>query len=345
MPERFTADPICFHATAAGGSHVVHDVGCEDASRHVMLHEAGSYVVAVADGHGDKRCTRSARGSAFAVDAAVQVLSGLQGPEGASTVASKLLETWKALVNGDVEAFPLSAEERLVLGGDGAGRMPEYLYGTTLVAALVAPWGRLVVQQGDGAFVLMGADGVYAEPVPPDERCVGNKTSSLADADAEARMRVTYVAREEGEGATCFVATDGITKSFADDEDLFDFLDWVQLASQGVPPALFGPWLQGEFEQLAGDGAGDDLSLAGVIHPLSSELLRRIVSRRKRHELQELMAEARSRLVSLERRRNRLEELWNAGRKDEARDYPRVQELYTKLQEQIKDCESQLSAL
>ena len=74
------------------------------------------------------------------------------------------------------------------------------------------------LQIGDGKCVYIDADGKFSEPIPWDENCQLNVTTSICDSDAidEFRYFVT-----ENTPTAVFIGSDGIDDSYASDEELY----------------------------------------------------------------------------------------------------------------------------
>jgi hypothetical protein len=142
-------------------------------------------------------------------------------------------------------------------GRQVADARPEHLYGTTLVAGVLLPQAVVLLQQGDGCCVVADEGGRFYAPIPEDERCVGNMTSSLCDEDAAARMRRGVYSRKRMVPLACFVGTDGVDKSLFGEEALFDFCAELMLLScDGMAPEEeVSNRVRHHLEKLAEDGA------------------------------------------------------------------------------------------
>jgi hypothetical protein len=174
--------------------------------------------VAVADGHGDPRHFRSARGSWLAVgiacelacDRGIQVGSAATAEAARAELTSRLLpeivHAWLAAVAEDFAHHPFSPEET---GHRHPGDGAVIAYGSTLLLALLAGHWLLLAQIGDGDMLLVEASGHVAVPVPPDPSIHGRYTTSLCQDDALSRFRVAVIDLGERPVDVLLLATDG----------------------------------------------------------------------------------------------------------------------------------------
>lgn len=216
-----------FHETARGHLHVLKNIVCEDYSASFSEEKGSYYLAVVADGHGSKSCFRSDYGSKAAVHAAVDCLkqfaeSLLMSKETEDRfytdilsdryrlmtirhLTDTILKEWYDQISDHFLRYPPSPEET----GDGSlsmdqwssGEVDPHIYGTTLIAALQLSGCLILIQQGDGRCDVFFEDGRVLQPIPWDERCQDNATTSLCDADAKERFRsciVYWDSRSEG---------------------------------------------------------------------------------------------------------------------------------------------------
>lgn len=92
---------------------------------------------------------------------------------------------WSLTVMENLRENPIT-EQELELAQNYAeayrrGDRLEHIYGTTLIAALLTPDFLLVLHQGDGRCVVIHEDGVIDQPVPWDDRCHDNVTTSMCN--------------------------------------------------------------------------------------------------------------------------------------------------------------------
>ncbi len=217
-------------------------------------------LVAVADGHGSPRCTRSGAGAAMAVAVAREVLPAFAGDARElaalrADLAERVVAAWRARVNAHLDAHPLGAGEAALVDAP-----PVRAYGATLVAAMAHGDTLIALQIGDGDAWLADADATR-RLVPRDLRYALNGTASLCmdDATGEVRVARVTVARP----ALAIIATDGYARPVATDADfaraqqaLFDRVSALGLAAvlDALPVDLAGASAHG----------GDDVTVGMV---------------------------------------------------------------------------------
>lgn len=293
-------DYYVFHRTVRGYSHKKRNISCEDASA-CYAGEAGRgkyYIAAVADGHGDRTCVRSAKGAGLAVKAAVcclesfaeSALSG-QTEEGESEVkpmypadgsedlrrlTDGLVAQWNDEVQRHIKEHPFLEEELAVAGSAAdiyrAGKKLVHAYGTTLIAALMLPGVLLLLQQGDGRCEVFYEDGTVEQPIPWDDRCYQNVTTSMCDPDAADGIRVCVIPLNQKKVTACYLGTDGVEDSYRTMEGTHMFYrklscELVQNRPDGsrCNEDVFQKRLYRILKNLSRHGSGDDVSAAGIV--------------------------------------------------------------------------------
>lgn len=203
-------------AVARGAAHELTGLPLQDAvgSREVR----GGLALAVADGHGNRRHFRSARGAELAVEAGLGAAAALAGRLAASPRAASLtararaelvpavLRQWQQRVQADLAERPLAAGDQRLVRRDDLVTVP---YGSTLLLALASwPW-LLLAQIGDGDIVVVGPDGTATVPVPGDPQLDGLRTTSLCQPDAAGSFRLATVPLAGRSVAAVLLASDG----------------------------------------------------------------------------------------------------------------------------------------
>lgn len=213
-----------FNKSVRGYLHKIKGIGMEDASEVYADKTGRFYIAVVADGHGDKACMRSAKGSQMAAETAVECLQELaedilkvlhEEESEKETVrddtfgngfhgikeqledrilrqyAINIVTKWQKKVEDDLKEHGLTEEELQQAGSYEAsyrkGKSLPHVYGTTLLAALWIDDYLILLQQGDGRCVVFYEDGTVQasdELGMLDERCHENVTTSLCDTDA-----------------------------------------------------------------------------------------------------------------------------------------------------------------
>jgi len=223
------------------------------------VRERAPVAIAVADGHGDARCTRADVGSALAVAVALEVAASFEDPhvQGEAlreALAERVVGGWTARVVQHLKAQPMDAREQAVT----AGRPPLYAYGSTLLAAFVNGTDIFALQIGDGDLLI--ADDGVRRVFERDTRLAGHETTSLCQTNARAEVRVARL--RAGPGAVILAATDGYANSFAQDADFTrvasDFR--ALIGSHGLDAVI--ERLPDMLDATSREGSGDDISLA-----------------------------------------------------------------------------------
>lgn len=295
-PDEWSIDMLTLFRSHIGTMHVRHGLPCEDNACAYQNQDGTIHLLAVADGHGDPSCMRSNRGSRIAVETARDVLeqflinptTGTLSEAGGMDVVTPslhdlfllpgrsrmakrqltnaIVSQWSERVREDYEAEPLT-EGELAMGGRyeqayRAGEKIEHAYGSTLLAALITPEILVMVQQGDGECFLVEPDGNISYPMPGDDHCMGNVTTSLCDENVanEFRCEIRDLSRNPILG--CALASDGVVNSFrtttACEDELLHLCDALAQVDPAGRDELASSWI----ENIATNGSGDDVSLA-----------------------------------------------------------------------------------
>lgn len=252
--------------------------------------------------------------------------AAVYGKEARDTLKSRVPESltnaivsrWHAFVNEDIRQNPLS-EEEIAMAERYAdayreGRRLAHVYGTTLIAALMLPDYLLLIQQGDGRCDVFYEDGTVDQPIPWDERCHENVTTSMCDEDAPTSIRSRVINLKERKVIACYLGSDGVEDAYRDMEGTHMFYRNLscELAERGTD--AFEAYLEEMLPGFSQIGSGDDVSVSGIVdmdriksfapsfkvqndqYNLKEELNRyenRIVSMSRKHGiLQERMEEA-----------------------------------------------------
>jgi serine/threonine protein phosphatase PrpC len=231
------------NSTTIGLSHKKSGLPCQDYS--ACLQKAGFVIAAVADGHGAEPYFRSGRGSELAVTIGIMAaeefirefpLTELKTPDDINRQLSQLekciISSWGDEVYEDFNARPYSDDEIAKLPTDwGFDDYIYSVYGTTLLVAAVTDSYWFGLQIGDGRTLVMSETGDWSEPVPWDEKCFLNATTSLCDTDAADEFRHFY---SDKLPAAIFLCTDGVSESYRERSDLYRILKQLSrvLASQ-----------------------------------------------------------------------------------------------------------------
>jgi serine/threonine protein phosphatase PrpC len=258
----------------------------------------------VADGHGSDDCFRSEKGAGFAVKCAAngiyKLINTLNGGVAKQNVLSTffavkpqkiipskiefeklfsdlikhIVATWHGLVKEDYTKNPISAIELENVADKYKKRYAEgvnlhHAYGTTLIAVAVTADYWFGFHIGDGRFTALYKDGSYDQPVPWDERCYLNVTTSICDDDAAETARFYYCPKTEKDlPLAVFLCSDGVDDNYPVDENDKHLFKLYRTITQTFAEDGFESTCQ-QIEDLANSfatkGKGDDTSIAGII--------------------------------------------------------------------------------
>ena len=153
---------------------------------------------------------------------------------------------------------------------------PYHLYGTTLLATVITDNYWFAIQIGDGTCLALfdeNADSAdfkqINQPVPDDERCYRNITTSICDSDSYLEFRHCLGTKIP---KAIFVGSDGIENSFTSDnrqEELQSlqkfYKDLIKDFSKDLTKEKRNEKLIEKLKNLTEDYSGDDVSIAGLI--------------------------------------------------------------------------------
>ena len=269
--------PIAFAHSVIGQSHIKSEKPCQDAS--LCVKDKKYTLVAVADGHGDVQYFRSDVGSGFAVQSVRECLTDSAVVNALKTsmrekdrervisqLKSSIIGRWNILVTDHATDHPFTEDEfegipEKYAERYRAGEQAESVYGSTLIAVLLTDSFMLALQIGDGNCVTVDRDGVFSQPVPVDEKCFLNLTTSLCDEQAIDSFRHAFV---DEPPAAILIGTDGIDDCFAGEEKLYDFYRLILSSFKEKDEESAKTELLDYLPRLSEKGSGDDISI-GVI--------------------------------------------------------------------------------
>jgi hypothetical protein len=266
-----------FSATETGYSHrkAEPEKICEDAS--------GSYdddhlhICVVADGHGSDNYPRTDRGARYAVDAAIRQIKAFAEStdkellftetQPLAELTKRILSTWYEMVAADVAAHPFAEAE---MTGVSDKYKKNYLsenavekaYGCTLIAYAVTENFSFGLQIGDGKCVVVDADGTFTEPIPWDEECQMNVTTSLCDCDAAEEFRFSV---SEDRPAAVFCGSDGVDDSYVGEEELHALYRSIIKIFTEHGTEVGKAEIEEYLPVLTKRGSGDDVSIALIL--------------------------------------------------------------------------------
>lgn len=283
-----------------GESHIATGKVCQDYS-YSKVYENGNAIAIVCDGHGGKRYFRSDIGAKIAAEVTERKVSAFIEEAGFSllkdtpftqcvTISEQMtnqdfdktsnierafrqlfgsiIYEWNAQVLEHANQTPISEtekeglEERWIKEFESKDNL-EKVYGCTLLLCAYTPQFWFAFQIGDGKCFACDENGNWSEPIPWDERCFLNRTTSICDSSAIDEFRYCY----DGTGnfpIAVILGSDGIDDSFGAEENQANFYVQIlkSIAKSGIEATLSE--IKSTLPQLSKIGSQDDMSIAMV---------------------------------------------------------------------------------
>ena len=283
-----------------GESHIATGKVCQDYS-YSNVYENGNAIAIVCDGHGGKRYFRSDIGAKIAAEVTEHKVKTFIEEVGISLLKDEpfaqhgtiseqitnqdfdktsnierafrqlfgsIIYEWNAEVLAHVTQNPISELEKEGLEDRWIKEFEdninlEKVYGCTLIVYAYTPDFWLAFQIGDGKCFACDAAGNWSEPIPWDESCFLNKTTSICDSGAIDEFRYCY----EGNGQSpiaVILGSDGIDDSFGSEENQANFYVQIlkSIAKSGLDATLSE--IKTTLPQLSKIGSHDDMSIAMI---------------------------------------------------------------------------------
>lgn len=285
-----------FAFSEQGHNHIVSNKVCQDFSGHYS--DDSMAIIAVADGHGSDNYPRTDRGSKFAVEAALTAIrefvatieeSKIDISDDSSTyleqLAKNILAKWYAALDEDLEKYPLEAGELVQVSDKYRkfyldGERQEKAYGTTLIAVCQTQNYWFGLQIGDGKCVCVSADGAMSEPIPWDDDCQANITTSICDSEAIDEFRYCFL--QDCPIAT-MIGTDGVDDSYASSEELYNLYRSILVVFAEYGLQIGECEVQSFLPGLSRKGSGDDVSIAGIVSASLSTAIIEVVKAQREY--------------------------------------------------------------
>ena len=252
---------MVFNSTVCGSSHKAVGKMCQDYSLTWQDPAQNLSIAIVSDGHGGEKYVRSDLGSWLACQVTLDTIREYAGfvsekeeltAESLQTLFTAIYTRWSSFIQ-DLDA-----------------QSPLYRYGCTLMAYVQTGKWWMAFQLGDGKLVMKHRDDTsksnsdsFCQPVPWDDRCILNVTTSLCDEDAIHEFR--YAVGKEPPAAV-FLGSDGLDDTFGDGERLYRFYQHLldSLQEEGLfRIRLHLPDVLSHYSEV---GSHDDMSVAAVIN-------------------------------------------------------------------------------
>jgi len=281
-----------------GESHKADNKPCQDAS-FSAVYDDGLAIAIVCDGHGGERYFRSDVGSRMAtevisesvktfvenVDKTMFIGQPFIAQEAITSeevikkqtpidkvfrqLFSSIIYQWNQKIaehaaNTAVSEWEQEHVPQKYLDELKTSETFEKLYGCTLMVYVQTPEYWFAFHLGDGKCVSFHQEGdLWQMPIPWDERCFLNKTTSLCDSNAINEFRYCY----EGDGKypmAVFLGSDGMDDSFGEDPNLVNFYIQVvkMLVTEGREATIKS--IESDLPQLSKIGSKDDMSVAFI---------------------------------------------------------------------------------
>lgn len=283
-----------------GESHIKSGKVCQDYS-YSQVYENGYSIAIVCDGHGGQRYFRSNIGAKIAAQVAKEKVSIFISGVGESLLKrqpftqkasvstqtenqdfnkqssidkafrqlfASIIFEWNQSVLAHAKDNPILDEEKTGLEKKWisefeAGEKLEKVYGCTLILYASTADFWFAFQIGDGKCFSMDKQAQWSEPIPWDDKCFLNKTTSICDSSAIDEFRFCY----DGDGnfpVAIFLGSDGIDDSFGAEENQENF--YVQILKTIVKEGRDATFKEIEttLPQLSKIGSKDDMSIAMI---------------------------------------------------------------------------------
>lgn len=174
---------------------------------------------------------------------------------------ASIIFSWRTAINRYTEEHPFSEEESKVLKGTKDLDEIEKTYGCTLMCYVITTHYWFAFHIGDGKCVIFENTGSWKEPIPWDEQCFLNKTTSLCDRDSISEFRYCY----QGDGnfpVAAFLASDGLDDSFGEISNQANFYIQILKCIDKSSNEETQKEIEESLPTLSKIGSKDDMSIA-----------------------------------------------------------------------------------
>lgn len=211
-------------------------------------------IMAVSDGHGGEKYHNSSTGAALACEITVESIKEFCRLRPSRVFDSDIRHLIKCIV---------AAWREKVLAMDEAADVESY--GCTLIAYAQTPRYSFAIQLGDGSLTLLNSKGEWVQPMPGDDRCFLNETTSMCDIAAAEEFRWATIDSENTPFAV-MLSTDGIENTFCDETLLYNFYEHIifSIAEDGVEKVIDQlPEVLSHYSEI---GSKDDMTISLLIN-------------------------------------------------------------------------------
>ena len=230
-----------FQISVRGSEHFDNQALSEECSQ--VFEDKDVKIAVVASGRNGSPYFRSHLGAKFAAETAVEmarifaqtiekvnlVFDASEEENVLRQLEGSIIVGWQERVREHLERSPIKGEEIDAIGDDPSleryksayrsGRNLEYAYSSSITLAIWTDRFFLALRNGNGSCVLINKAG-FEEPVPWNEKCVGQFCTSFSDRTAIEEFRHFF--REEGPDGV-WLSTKGVEKSFKDKESFWNY--------------------------------------------------------------------------------------------------------------------------
>lgn len=265
-----------FHLSTQGANHIKKNKKCQDSS--ASYYDENCAIAIVCDGHGGDDYVRSAVGSALAATVTKNnILSFISNVDKdelkrhhsqlINTLQASIISDWSSEIYGHYKKNPFTEAEIFALSERAKHKYLqeqriESAYGTTLIAVASTKDYWFGIHIGDGKCVAVNLEGKFVQPIPWDEKCFLNVTTSICDYDALNSFRYFY---SEKLPVAVFVGSDGVDDCFSSEQQLNNLYKTVlySFATSDFNEAVND--LSDYLPRLSAKGSGDDVSIAAIL--------------------------------------------------------------------------------
>lgn len=276
-----------FNISKRGASHIKRGTECQDAS--ISFSNEDFSIIIVCDGHGGDDYVRSSKGSSIAKEVALEKIKNfIKDFEKIEFIEkdkdyydrfmynlkASIISSWNEKVKEDMSENPFT-EDELNMVSNGARK--RYLnsklekfyaaYGTTMIAVACTEKYCFAIQIGDGKCIFINSDGEIIQPVPIDDKCFLNVTTSICDEDAIDSFRHIFIEKSDEQSlpVAVFIGTDGVDDSFQNDQQLYELYRTVLYSFSNTNFKDACEELENYLPKLSKYGSGDDISIASIL--------------------------------------------------------------------------------
>lgn len=308
-----------FHITRQGSSHIKKNKVCQDDS--ASYEEEDFAIAIVCDGHGGDDYVRSDVGSKLGCGVAEKNIKNFlkkitkddflaNADVMLKNLEASIINGWNEAIYTHYESNPFNDMELAVISEKARkkymdDKRVESAYGTTMIAVAMTDEFWFGLHIGDGKCVAVNHEGEFQQPIPWDEKCFLNATTSICDSKALENFRHYY---SEKLPAAVFIGSDGIDDCFQNDEQLNHLYKTAlySFASSDFEEALSG--LEEYLPRLSAKGSGDDVSVAAILDMDFVPELSIVKEFDKEKEKSRVAENARKEAERMEAERKRVEE-------------------------------------